>query len=512
MKPLNVRRLALDLLCLADDPRHPMSELLGLRSLDLEACHQAHEVGLLRHLVLGTLRHRLHLDELLRMLSQRPLESLRPRVLNLLRLGAFQLSCHSRIPAHAAVNESVRLARRVSHKGIANFVNGILRNLSRRWEELSALAMGRCKSEAEKISFETSHSVWLVERWIERMGLEQTRRWCIGNNREPPIDLRVNLDRWSVAEALHWLHSKKLSAIPLTGLAGIQLTRASDLLAALKYHQGFYVQSRMSQLMGELAASAIPAWSREPEKRGKQAILDLCAAPGGKSIVLSQCLGKTRRIIAWDRNQKRRHRLRGNLRNLGLDPIEIPESIESLETLEAQCSMVLVDAPCTSLGTIRRHPEIRWRRKPEDPARMAEIQLALLHQATRWVRPEGVLLYSVCSFEKEETDSVITDFTASSPWTVAELPGARNWAASNTRNARDQDPSFLSGLASAPGAHVRCAPVALQSPPDRVPPRSHRSTEDRIDLTRTPTGWASFGGPGGEDGYYITALTRVAHE
>jgi 16S rRNA (cytosine967-C5)-methyltransferase len=417
------RRIALELLGLAETSRHPLADLLERKSLELEAAGGARDIGLLRHLVLGTLRWRLTLDALLASVSRRPLETLEPRLLNLLRLGAFQLLPGSRIPAHAAVNETVRLAKRLGHAGVAAFANGVMRSLARQVPELlEALAdPARTPDPLERLSVETSHPRWLVERWAARLGIDAARSRCRQDNLEPPVDLRVNLARVGLEESLERLRMAQIRATPLDTHAGLRLADPSDLPRVLGRFPGeFYVQSRLSQIAGECAAAlARDVLGRRRGGSEKAVVLDACAAPGGKSLVLSQELPPGARLLAHDKSPRRLERLRRNFASLGLSGVEIVGATatgasepEPLSGLVGRCSLVLLDAPCSALGVLRRHPEMRWRRASDDPARLGALQSGLLARFASLLEPGGVMLYVVCSFEPEETESVVAGAAA----------------------------------------------------------------------------------------------------
>jgi 16S rRNA (cytosine967-C5)-methyltransferase len=432
LRPSPVRRIALELLGLAETSRHPLSDLLERKSLELEAAGAGRDVSFLRHLVLGTLRRRLTLDALIGAVSRRPLESLDPRIRNLLRLGAFQLSSESRIPPHAAVHESVRLAKRLGHAGIAGFVNAVLRGLVRRGSELLA-GLQLTPDPLHRLSLLSSHPLWLIERWASRFGLEAARARCEQNNLEAPVDLRVNLGRLEAADAIEVLRKREIRAAPLDTQGGLRLQDASDLPRVLALTSAgaamFYVQSRLSQVAAESAAQlAHRVLERRPGGGFGAIALDACAAPGGKCLVLSQLLPRGVRLLAHDSNPRRLSRLRGNLTTLGVDRVEVlapaAGGADPLSELQGRCAIILLDAPCTALGVIRRHPEIRWRRRPGDPARLGALQLDLVRRLARLLEPGGALLYSVCSFEPEETNEVLTAALADGTLRSTQVPGA----------------------------------------------------------------------------------------
>jgi 16S rRNA (cytosine967-C5)-methyltransferase len=396
--PSSARAIALH--TLARVRRVPLADALAAPSAE---ALEERERGLLHELVLGTLRRRGWLDHVLSGLSSRPIDRLTPGVLDALRLGAYQL-LFLRVPPHAAVSESVELARTVEPRS-AGFANAVLRRLQREGppREPDPLADPR-----GWLTSAGSLPAWLAERWCARLGPGPAVARARALLETPPTHVRLN-PRAADAEA-------QLAA------AGVHL-RPTAVPGAFEAEDGplgplaergvLYVQDAGSQLVASLAAC-------------EGLVLDACAAPGGKALLLADQGGPRTRVIAADAALRRLAtlvRLRSrwgatNVSPLAADALRPPFA----STFDA----VLLDAPCTGLGTLARNPDVRWRRGPRDLTRQARRQRALLAVVASLVRPGGRLVYATCSVEPEENEGVVEPFLAADPeFEKDELP---SWA------------------------------------------------------------------------------------
>jgi 16S rRNA (cytosine967-C5)-methyltransferase len=371
--------------------------------------------GLFLRLVRGSLERRGSLDWALSHYTKRGLTALDPWPREVLRLGAYQLLFLD-VPAHAACDTSVRLARRFAHAGAAALVNAVLRRLAAEKDRL--LWPDRFSDPLGFLATGQSHPRWLVERWLERFGAAEAEALCRANNTPPGLTVRANLLRTTRAELIEDLASEGLRA-KACRLApeAVAIEEGADVRRLQAYRRGlFTVQDEASML----AAAAL-------EPKPGERIVDACAAPGGKTSHLAELAGDRARVLAVDVNPARLSQVKARAAMLGL------RSITTLEgdarglgaTLAASADGLLVDAPCSGLGVIRRRPEVRWRRRAEDLAEMAARQVELLRGAAPCVRPGGRLVYSVCSFEPEETEGVLVEFLASQvgrDWAIAGEP------------------------------------------------------------------------------------------
>lgn len=375
-------------------------EAMDGRALDARDIALAHEI------VLGVLRWRGRLDASLGRLSRLPLESLDPTVREALRIGAYQILFLDRVPHHAAVNGSVELARRASGPGAAGLVNAILRKLAAEAERrpadsddgIAAAAAPSGKRLVERLAGELSHPAWLVERILSRFDQQEARALLLANNEAAPVTLRVNPLHPAWSELAQRLAGEGVETAPGRYAPGALRVLAGRPVRTPAFDQGaFWIQDEASQLVPFLFP---PPWD------GLSA--DLCAAPGGKSFVLAT----GGRVAAFDLHPHRLLRMAPRARMIA--PCRIAMAVADFAEAPPVCAAafdrVLVDAPCSGTGVLRRHPEIRWRLGPQQIASLSALQSRLLDAGFRALRPGGLLVYSVCSIEPEEGDHVLDAF------------------------------------------------------------------------------------------------------
>jgi 16S rRNA (cytosine967-C5)-methyltransferase len=349
--------------------------------------------NLCTNLVMGTLRWQLALDEQINASLKRPNSPMSDEVRIALRLGAFQLLHLDRIPPHAAISESVELAKQAENKFAAGMVNAVLRKVA-----TGGVRSRHDLSTVSGIARATAHPAWLVERWAAEFGMETAASICNFDQEQPPLYVRVVSP--DVEEEL------KRAGIEFAPGSYLNKTRRivkGDVTATVAYQKGqVRIQDEGSQLVAELAGQG----SR---------ILDCCAAPGGKTAILAE-ENPAAEIVACDVSMRRLEQMKGLLRTL-------PENIHvrfqvadaaKMEFLE-EFDLVLCDVPCSGTGTIARNPEIRHRLKPEDFARHHDRQVAILTSAMSALRKGGRVLYSTCSLEREENESVIEECLQRAP-------------------------------------------------------------------------------------------------
>lgn len=367
---------------------------------------------LLHALYLAVCRNRPWLDHCLAPLVKRPWADVEPRVQDILRIGAAQLLCMERIPAHAAVSESVALCRAAHVDRAAGFVNAVLRRLT-------ATPPSPPDPAGESgIALTSGMPDWLVARFVARHGEAEARGWLTALN-TPPAGTTVRLnplrgDRQATLATLTEAGSPPRPA-PL-GRDGIILaanTRPADL--PLLRDGRIYLQDGASQWVAEIVAP-------EPGER----ILDACAAPGGKASHLAALMGNDGEVVAVELDSGRAKRLRLNLQRLGATGVRVVEADAATLPEGPPFDRILLDAPCTGLGVMRRHPEIRWRRTAEAVVETGHLQSRLLRRVAAHLRPGGTLVYATCSTEPEEGEEVIAQFLAEhdafAPAPLADLP------------------------------------------------------------------------------------------
>jgi len=366
---------------------------------------ETRDAALATELAYGTLRWQRYLDWILAPHSRRRLESLDPRVRVLLRMTAYQIAFLERVPAFAAVNDAVTLAPRTP--GVSAFVNAVLRSFARRGAREREPAPPRNPREA--LAARCSFPTWIVERWVARYGREDAELLMRALNERPPLTLRANRLR-TTREALgrRLADEDGLDCRP-TRLAPEGLVvgpgGAPGEWRAFA-DGGFAVQDEASMLIARLLA---------PEPGST--VADVCAAPGTKTTHLAELMDNRGRILAFDRERARLARVGEAAARLGISIIDTRDgAVEALAPeFRGACDGVLVDAPCSNLGVLRRNPEVKWRRQPSDLALASRRQADILGAAATMVRPGGRLVYATCSLEPEENDAVAQAFLAAKP-------------------------------------------------------------------------------------------------
>jgi len=400
------RDLALDILSAARRQERSVEDLLAA-VLGRHRGLPRSERALLLELVQGVKRWEFKLDYFLARVSDLPLKKLHPLVHQILRLGAYQILMLDKVPARAAVHEAGRQARgRGLPAAHAGFINAVLRRLAAG----ESPSIPPLKADPVlSLSLEHSHPAWLVRRWLERRGLEQTRALLAANNRIPPLTIRVNLLKTDAATLKEHLAREGVEAAPCRfSPEGLNLlTLTSPPLELPSYRDGLWLfQDEGAQLASRLL----------PLKPGAR-VLEIGAGRGGKTSHLAAALGDRGLILALDRHFHRLQELKLNLARLGVGAAQplMADATAALPCKAGAADAVLVDAPCSSLGIIRRHPEIKGRIREADLAAFPPRQLAMLAAAAPCLRPGGRLLYITCTSEPPENEAVIGAFLTAHP-------------------------------------------------------------------------------------------------
>jgi 16S rRNA (cytosine967-C5)-methyltransferase len=353
--------------------------------------------ALTHELVLGVLRWQLWLDKLIEHYSKRAVDSLDLAVRLALRLGLYQLRFLERVPASAAVNESVNLVRTARVSSAAAFVNAVLRRAIRESTYDPAAEVG---DPIEKLAVETSHPAWLINRWTQSFGFAEAEAFARANNRVPPTAFRVVGGDFEgiVAQLRETEGIVQPSAVAENawGVSG-----ATALLRELAANGKIYIQDEASQLVAQTV-------NVQPGER----VLDLCAAPGGKTTLMAERAEDRALIVASDFSWKRLETVIkiNALQNLKSIKSVVLDAAQQLPFENSVFDRILVDAPCSGTGTLRRNPEIRWRISETDIHQLAAEQKLFLKHAARVLKPGGQLVYSTCSVEPDENEEVIRNF------------------------------------------------------------------------------------------------------
>ncbi len=399
---INARALAYQtLLHLEQKATHPDRMIRAL--LARHSLLEERERALLTELVYGVLRWQGRLDWHMDALSRTRPGKIAPGIRVLLRIALYQIFFLDRVPPHAAVNEAVKTAKASFPKHLAGFVNGILREALRRegrWDWPS-----RESHPAEYLSVTTSHPLWFTRRSLQEVGWEETLAFCRASNEVAPLVVRVNPLCATEEEVLRELGQEGVHgelSLVLKGALRIRGLR-QDLTGLKVFRKGWIqAQDEASQMISRLL-------SPQPGER----VLDLCAGFGGKSTHLAQLMANEGEIVAVDDAAWKLESLRENAERQGVRIIA-PLARDVLELTPEETGTfdrVLLDAPCSGFGALRRKPDIKWRRHPKDPYRFSQLQQQLLQRASAFVRKGGVLVYATCTVFREENEGVVEGFT-----------------------------------------------------------------------------------------------------
>ncbi len=369
--------------------------------------------ALAQELTLGVLRWQAQLDFLIEQFSRRKLTKLDHEVVIALRLGIYQLNFLTRIPPHAAINEAVNLVKLQKKHSAAPMVNAVLRAVQRKGKDEFAKLASTIHDPLEKLSIETSHPSWLLRRWRNRFGEDEARELAIANNHAAATAFRFNARIQSEEQTRDWFAAQEVQLRNSALAPNAAVLEAGRLSVNSDPVQSnwIYLQDEASQLVAHLAAG-----NRLPITNYR--LLDLCAAPGSKTSLLASLLPEDAWIVAGD---LRMHRLqtmrelaaRANISNLKLLQLDATKPLPF--AADTKFDLVLLDAPCSGLGTLQRHPEIKWRITETKLNELAALQKRLLENAATQVHSGGWLTYSVCATEPEEGEEVIASFRASHP-------------------------------------------------------------------------------------------------
>lgn len=369
--------------------------------------------ALVTRLVYGTLAWQGRLDHHLGGLLHTGRHTLEPAVRVALRLGLYQLLLLDRVPAYAAVDGSVRLARRAG-RAAAGLVNAVLRRAAARPADLP-LPDARV-DPIERLAVEWSHPRWLVERWVGEFGVEETAALLQANNERSPTAVRANRLRTTRAALLAELAAHGVAAAAgRWGADALVIARGAARLRGLAaWREGRVAyQGEASQLVTPLLGAALGAH-----------VLDACAAPGGKAAHAAALVGARGMVVALDQRPAGVARMTAEAARLGAAAMRPMVGDARRPPFTAPFDGVLVDAPCSGLGTLRRHPELRWRRRPADIPRLAALQSEILAAVAPLVRPQGVLVYAVCTIAREENEQVVAALRDRHPRFVPEAAPA----------------------------------------------------------------------------------------
>jgi 16S rRNA (cytosine967-C5)-methyltransferase len=393
------------------------------------------DAALATELCYGATRRRLALDACIQQFSERKLATLEDTVLSALRVGTYQLR-YLRVPAHAAVSDTIEALKALRFERASGFVNAILRKVA----ALTEVPVAADVDAVGRLALEESHPRWLVERWVRQFGKVRAEQLVRADNESPALVIRVNTARVSRDELLQQFQSAGLQASATQfSEVGVMVPNPGRVEDLLGYTEGLWqVQDEAAQLVGLFAH--VPATAT---------VLDVCAAPGGKACHLAQ----TNNVTACDVHSNKLPKIQNEARRLGVDSRLSTRVLDASKPFPDELGdfdVVLIDAPCSGLGTLRRHPELRYRRKPEDIAELARLQRTILENAHKHVAPGGLLVFAVCSIDPTEGQDQVELFLRSHPDFTTESPsGLARWPQSQGHLRTLPGPEGLDGFFAA---------------------------------------------------------------
>jgi 16S rRNA (cytosine967-C5)-methyltransferase len=395
-KKKNVREAVLDLLELVEK-NQSYSNLLLNNAIQKNEIHEK-DIGLLTELTYGTLQRKMTLDFYLAPFLKNK-KKVEGWVIQLLRLTVYQMVYLDKIPDRAAIFEAVEIAKRRSHKGISGMVNGVLRSIQR--EGLPSVA--EIEDPIERISIKTSHPIWLIKRWAEQFGLEKTEEMCEINLTAPVQTARVNRTKISPSECIVRLEEEGYQVEASTIVPEAIKCLKGNLANSSLFKNGMLtIQDESSMLVAHALGVAL-----------NDQVLDACAAPGGKSTHIAEKLNNSGRVFSLDLHAHKVRLIADNAKRLGLSNIET-KAMDSRnvheEFEEESFDRILLDAPCSGLGVMRRKPDMKYTKMESDLYNLKKIQEDLLTSVAPLLKKGGMLVYSTCTIDKEENEKVVEAF------------------------------------------------------------------------------------------------------
>ena len=356
------------------------------------------DIGFISELTYGVITWKLTIDEIIKKYSNLRLKKISPWILNILRMGIYQIVFLNKVPKSAAVNESVNLAKRYGHKGSSNFVNAILRKVSKNdYEE-----MFKIENNVERISKTNSMPVWIVETLLKENTLEKVEEICKNSNLKPELSIRVNNLKTSKEELKKKLEEKDIKVENGVLEDFLILKNAKNIENIEEFKNGFFtVQDEAAGLTAKILNPQI-----------NDTVLDACSSPGGKTTYLAEIMKDKGEVIAFDIHPHRVKLVEQVSKRLNLKSIKTDVKDSSIydEKYKEKFDKILLDVPCLGLGVLKRKPDIKWQRKKEDIKEISKIQKQILDTCSKYLKKGGALVYSTCSILKEENEDVVNEF------------------------------------------------------------------------------------------------------
>ena len=361
-------------------------------------------------IIYGVLRSLNQLDWWIEQVASRRIAEMPSAVKAILRSGAYQLLFLDRVPPSAAINEAVNLAHNYSHQGTAGFVNAVLRQIHR--QRTAIRFPDESANPIRYISLVFAHPEWMVRRWVKRYGIKECKELCQANNQQPRLTIRLNALKVSLDRAPAFL-SQELDCLSHSETVpeGFFLEGPRPLIATSAYQEGYFEIQGLSSMLTSRALAPRPG----------ERILDACAGRGGKTTHIAQLMENQGWIFGLDLSFRKLQLLRDNAQRLDARIIrEIYGDALNSPFRAGSFDRVLLDVPCSSLGIIRRHPEIKWTRAESDLDELSSLQQGILERSSSLVIKNGTIVYSACTFEPEETSMIVDRFLDQNPDFIRE--------------------------------------------------------------------------------------------
>lgn len=397
MKTNNVRNLAFETL-LKIEYQGAFSNISINRVMNQGLLNEK-DARLFAEIVYGTVQRKNTLDYYISYFLTQKIKKKDEWVISLLRMSLYQMIFLEKIPEHAIIYEAVEIAKTKGHRGIASLVNGVLRTVQRK----GIPNVDLIEDIVKRFSLKYSHPAWLISHWINEYGIEITEKICRANLQRPKVTARVNIRKTTVPKVISLLEREGVfaeeSKLSMDGI----VIQEGNLFQTEVFHQGFItVQDESSMLVGRAV---------NPQKG--EVILDCCAAPGGKTTHLAELMNNEGEIIALDIYEHKINLIKQQLKRLQLSIVK-PQRLDARDARnkfsEELFDRILVDAPCTGFGVLRRKPDIKWKRNEKDVVHMSRVQLQILESVAPLLKKGGTLIYSTCTLEKRENEQVIEQF------------------------------------------------------------------------------------------------------
>lgn len=383
------------------------------------------DIGLISQIVYGVTTWRLTLDAIIEKNSKIKLKKISPWILNILRMGIYQIIFLDKIPNHSAVDESVNLAKRYGNQGSKGFVNAVLRKITvKDYEDLFNI-----ENKIEKISKTQSMPVWIIEELLKNNKIEDVEEICKNLNLKPDITIRVNNLKTNKQELKDIFTKKNIVCEEISNVTNNNEAISKELD---KQHQDFLIIKNVKNIENleefrnglftvQDTSAGLTAIILDPKEN--ETILDACSAPGGKTTYIAELMNNNGKICAWDIYPHRIKLIEDNCKRLGISIVKTKihdasqpqnvlnkqQPIDNQESLQL-FDKILLDVPCLGIGVIKRKPDIKWQRKPEDVQEIANLQYEILQNCAKYLKENGILVYSTCSILQEENENIIRKF------------------------------------------------------------------------------------------------------